>query len=255
MSWAGRRRAVVLIVGVAVLATIVSIGAISSLYQAPSCVDRIQNGDEAGVDCGGSCPYLCTSQVAAPTVLYTKAVDNGAGRIDIVAAVENTNATAAAKDVPYRIRLYANDGHVLREAIGTVDLPPASTGIVFRPGIAFVQESFATAFLEIDPSAPHWYTASDLRTIPSVSDTLLGGTTAHPRITAVLTNPVAQELSNIPVVCVVKDRTGTVIGASSTVVPTLTAQGQATAIFTWNGPFAGTPTTIQIVPMIPLPPR
>lgn len=43
----------------------------------PTCTDGIQNGDETGIDCGGSCPNSCLSQINLPvtfegnTVNYT----------------------------------------------------------------------------------------------------------------------------------------------------------------------------------------
>jgi hypothetical protein len=33
---------------------------------APTCTDGIQNGDETGIDCGGSCPNICLAQIDLP---------------------------------------------------------------------------------------------------------------------------------------------------------------------------------------------
>ena len=43
----------------------------SVFYRAPTCNDRVQNGDEKGIDCGGSCKNLCTSDALTPVVPET----------------------------------------------------------------------------------------------------------------------------------------------------------------------------------------
>jgi hypothetical protein len=42
---------------------------------APTCTDGIQNGDETGVDCGGSCPNSCLSQINLPVTFEGTSVD------------------------------------------------------------------------------------------------------------------------------------------------------------------------------------
>lgn len=226
---------------------------ISATYQAPSCVDGVQNQNETGIDCGGSCPYLCVDQQIPPAVLFTQAVSNGAGRVDIIASVENKNTEAAAKNVPYRVLVYGPNQIVLREVTGTLDLPPATTLPVFIPGLASARQGVTNAFLEIDPAAPKWFTlSSGSRILPIVSNIKLGGAVSAPRVEATLSNPSINPLSTISVVTLVHDAEGNVIAASSTVIPTIAGRGAATAIFTWNGAFIGTPTKIEVIPVIPL---
>jgi len=42
---------------------------------APTCTDGIQNGDETGVDCGGSCPNACLSQIDFPVTFEGSTTD------------------------------------------------------------------------------------------------------------------------------------------------------------------------------------
>jgi len=42
---------------------------------APSCTDGIQNGNETGVDCGGSCPNVCLLQINLPVTFEGTATD------------------------------------------------------------------------------------------------------------------------------------------------------------------------------------
>jgi hypothetical protein len=254
MSWAARRRLFILLLIGFVVAVALLIVLLPTLHKASSCVDNIQNQGEAGIDCGGPCAYLCTEQEQQPTVLYTKAIGNGAGRTDVIAAVENKNATAAAKNVPYTVTLYGKGQVIVQTAMGTVDLAPGATAKIFIPGIASGNQAVVNAFLVIDPTSLKWFTmTSDRRTIPLVVGTRLSGTKNTPRVDATLANPSISALTNVKVIVLVHNDQDSVIAASQTIVPSILGQGQATATFTWNNGFSGIPASIEVVPVIPLP--
>lgn len=255
MSWAARRRFFILLIVGAIAVAFLAVVSIATFTETPSCADAVQNQGEAGVDCGGPCAYLCTAGEQPPTVLFTKALPNGAERTDVIALVENKNSAAAARDVPYRITLFGTDQSLIQEVTGTLDLPQGRTMPVYVPGIASGKQTVAAAFLSIEASAPKWFTPTASPSVPLVSNTSLGGTTSAPRIEAVLTNPIAAALSNVRVIVMVRDAQGEVIAASQTIVSVLPAQGKASAIFTWNSAFPGVAASIEVVPVIPLPDR
>ncbi len=254
MSWAARRRFFILLILGAVVVAFLAIISIATFYKAPSCSDGVQNQGETGIDCGGPCPYLCTAQEQPPTVLFTKALPNGAGRTDIIALVENKNADAAAQNIPYHLMLYGADQTLLGDIPGTLDLPPGATVPLYIPNVASGKQTVTNAFLEITASAPNWFLmASDPRIIPTVSNTTLGGSGTAPRIEATLTNRSVSVLTNVHAVVLVRGAGGNVIAASATVVPSIPAQGQATVLFTWNSAFPGVPLSIEVIPIVPLP--
>ncbi|OYV27694.1 MAG: hypothetical protein B7W98_01260, partial [Parcubacteria group bacterium 20-58-5] len=166
----------------------------------------------------------------------------------------NKNINAAARNVPYTITIYGTKQIILQTLSGTLDLPPGATATVYIPGARTGKQTVVSAFLTIAPSAPAWFTmTNDPRTIPGVSNTTESGSPDAPRIDAVLTNGSAAPLSGVQVVVLVRNVQGSVIAASQTVVPTIPAQGQATATFTWNNAFPDAPASIEVVPVIPLP--
>lgn len=253
MSWAARRRFFILLIVGAVVVAFTTVVLTATFYKTPSCTDGVQNQTEAGIDCGGSCPYLCSAQVQPPTVLFTKALENGAGRTDVIASVENKNANAAARDVPYRITLYGANQSLIQEVTGTLDLPPGATVPVFVPGSSGKQK-VVNAFLNIAPSSLHWFTMTvDPRIVPLVSNTKQSGSVDAPRIEAILANPSAVALTNVRAIVLVHGASGDIIAASQTVVPVISAQGRATATFTWNSAFSNAPASIEVVPIVPLP--
>lgn len=254
MSWAARRRFIIALIVGAVAVVFLTVVSTKIFYTAPSCTDGSQNQGESGVDCGGSCAYLCTAQLQPPTVLFTKALTTTEGRTDIIAEVENKNIDAAAKNVPYRIALYDAGQVLIQEIKGTLDLPPGMTTPVYIPRVASGKQVVARAFLTIDPFSPKWFSLTSIeRSVPLVSNITLGGATSTPRIEAVLTNPTANVFTNVQTIVFVHSEQKEVIAASMTVVPRIPPQGQATATFTWNSAFSNTPTSIEVVPIIPLP--
>lgn len=254
MSWASRRRFVILVIVGAIIVAAVALLSIATFSKAPSCSDGVQNQGEAGIDCGGPCPYLCTAQVAPPTVLFATTLQGAPGRTDVIASVENVNAAAGAKNVPYTLTIYGAGQLFVQSVQGTLDLPPAATVPVFIPGVVTGTQTKVHAFLSIDTAAIKWTAMPhDPRLLPVVSNTSISGASTTPRVTATLSNPSTTPLSDVPAVVLVRDAQGNVIAASSTIVPSVPAQGQATATFTWNAPFPGAPAAIEVDPTVPLP--
>lgn len=254
MGWAARRRFMILLLVGGVFAAFITVVLISVLAKTPSCTDGTQNQDESGIDCGGSCAYLCTAEMRPPVVLFTKVLPNGAGRTDAIASIENINATAAAKNVPYIITLYGANQVFVQEVTGTIDLPPSSTVPVFVPGISTGNQKVLRAFLTVATDAPRWFTMAnnpDLK--PVVSNTLVGGATTTPRVDAVFDNPSITALTDVPAVIFVHDEQGEIIAASKTIVPNIPAQGRSTATFTWNTAFTHPPAMFEVIPVVVLP--
>jgi hypothetical protein len=254
MSWAARRRFfILLIIGSAVFAFLVVV-LISTFYKAPTCTDGIKNQNEDGVDCGGSCRYLCAEQALVPTVLFTKALQYNSGRTDVIAMIENKNATAAARNVLYTVTLYGSGQSLVQQITGTIDLPPGARVPVFVPGIASGKQKVTSAFLDIATPSLKWFKAtSDTRVVPSVLNTMQTGTTTAPRIEAILANNGISAMTNVKVVVLVRNDRGDVIAASTTIIPSISAQGREKATFTWNSEFTGPTASIEVVPIIPLP--
>ncbi len=254
MSWAARRRFIILLIVGAVVVAFLTVVFTATLYKTPSCADNVQNQNEAGIDCGGPCAYLCTALEQPPTVLFTKTLQNVSGRIDVVAEVENKNADAAAKSVPYTIKVYDANQKLLKEVSGTLELPPGALVPVYVPGISSEKQMVTHAFLTLDPSSINWFAmTANARSIPLVSTITQSGTPDAPRIDAVFVNAGLTVFDTVKTIVFVHGASGDIIAASETLVRTIPAQGQATATFTWNIAFPSTPTSIEVLPIIPFP--
>ena len=254
MTWAGQRRFVIGGILLVLAAALIAVTVIATVYKTPTCSDNIQNQGEQGVDCGGPCAKLCSSQVSQPVVRFTQAVVAGPGRTDVIAYIDNPNVSAAARGVKYDITLYDTSHVIAATGIsGTIDLPPGASVPIFVPNVP-VKVPIAAAFTALDTSAAAWRTGPDTRLLPSVGSPVIAGTPTAPRITVSLGNSSVTPMENVRVIATVFDVTGNVIAATQTVVPTIPAQGSAIASFNWMQPFSAAVGRIDVVPLIPLAP-
>lgn len=254
MPWAARRRFIITFAFVAIVAALAISWIFRAFYTVATCVDGVQNQGEQGVDCGGPCQYICAYQALKPKIVFTRAFFSGTKTVGVAALITNQNATIAAKDVPYTVTLYGENQVFVHRVTGTVDLPAGATVPVYVPGVSVGNQQTIRAFLEIEDTAPTWFT---LRTDPrphlTTANAVLGGTPDLPRIDAPITNDTAVSLTDVKVIVFVSNTRGDVIAASQTILPDLPARGSATATFTWGSAFSETPATIEVFPVLPLP--
>src|SRR3990167_7028708 len=133
-QWAIQRKRIILAIVAFALIVLIGVPGFFLFYQAPTCNDLKQNSDETGVDCGGSCQLLCTTESlplisrADPRVL--KIADD---TFEIVALIENPNTSGEIYRAGYTIKLYDATNIIPVKVIeGGVYVPPASTFAVFE---------------------------------------------------------------------------------------------------------------------------
>ncbi len=249
ISWATRRRTIVIII----LASIVAISILffqrSVLYSAPSCTDGIQNQNETGVDCGGTCPSLCTAQVKQPIVQFVHAIPNGGGRTDIIAYVENPNPSAAISNAPYTIDMYGQEGTVITTHSGLVTLYPHAVTPIFIPGVEYGPNKITNAFLTFNTKKMRWIKdTTSQQLLPFSNIRVTQGQAPH--ITATITNPSTTVYRNLKVVISVFDSSNNIIAVSQTIVPVLQGLGTAPLVFTWASSFKDVPVREDLFPIL-----
>ncbi|MGE5541271.1 MAG: FxLYD domain-containing protein [Bacillota bacterium] len=253
MSWASRRRFIIISIMVVGALGILGAFAYVTFHRAPTCFDNKQNQDEEGIDCGGTCAYQCTASEAAPSVRFARPVSPASGRTDLIAYIDNSNGDVAASNLNFTIELYSPTNTVIAKKEGRVDLPPASTVPVYVPNIYTGSQEVARAFITFDTPSHLWYRYRETRPIPEIADVRID-TSETPRVTAVAVNNSAAKITNVPFVITIFDAAGNAIAASRTIAPSIPAHGSAPLVFTWSTPFTGAVSRVDIKPVIPLPP-
>ncbi len=246
-TWAKRRQLWILF-GLSVAAVlIISLVLISVLYKSPSCMDLKQNQNEQGVDCGGSCRYLCTAFEIPPSVRFVRAVSPEPGRADVIAYIDNPNTDATVLNAQYTVQLYGANEQLLAQQKGTVNLPPGSTAPVFLPNLYKGHTPVTQAFLTFDKSSLQWIRSINKPVLPLLSGIQIqDGPT--PKINANITNPNSFDAGTVTVVATVFDPANNAIGASQTVLPSFAARSTVPLVFTWNQEFPGIPARVEILP-------
>ncbi len=253
MTWANERRLIIL--GIISLVVLSIFGGTYYLFahKAPSCTDGKLNQDETGIDCGGSCTYVCSDTQAPLSVRFVRALSILPGRTDVVAYIDNPNPKSALRKAPYIIDLYNDQNLVIAKKSLEVDIPAGGTVPIFIPNIYSGDEIVARGFLTFDEEALHWFTSDQTHSQVIVKD-ILFSQQEPPRITATIENPTAGVLRNVKLIVTVFDASGNAIGASQTIAPRVPAQNSTQVVFTWPSAFSSPVSRIDIVPLVSLSP-
>lgn len=205
-------------------------------YKRPTCFDGGQNGDELGVDCGGSCERLCPFEVAPLRVLWSRTFEVSSGIYNAVAYVENPNQHAGIRALKYVFRLFDATGKELLERAGTTFITPNGISPIFESDLRTGGGVPARTFFEF-VEEPEWYRGRSLGQALSVEGTRLIDTATRPRIDATLLNTTLGDFRDVEVVGVVFASDGNAIATSRTVVPLVEGGSSRSLVFTWPRPY------------------
>lgn len=238
LSWSNRRKTLYSgVIGAIVFLVLIF------LYQTflttpATCFDLKQNGDEHGVDCGGSkCSLMCASESRAPVVQWARAFKTSPNTYTAAAYIQNSNAGGGAKNVRYSFQLFDDKNQLVIERDGTVNLPPVQTIPIVENGIEVGNRAVSRtlfAFFE----QPVWNTipasaVSSLR----VSNQYLAGDGS--RLSATLTNDTVADAKNITVTGILFDAAGVARAASKSVLSRVPKKSSQDVVFTWPGGNSG----------------
>lgn len=215
-------------------------------YDRPTCFDGNKNGDEVGVDCGGSCQLLCSFEAIAPNILWSRSFKVAPNLYSATAYVENSNISSEAVNVPYVFKLYDKQNTLIAERAGTAYIPKYRAFGIFEPNIATNGAVPARTTFEFT-QAPTWNKDDTIPPEIVVREKVLSNEEIRPRVDASMENRSTRELKRIEVVAIVYDGKDNAIGASRTYVDSLKSNEAADLVFTWPIPFE-TQTNVCKVP-------
>lgn len=220
-------------------------------YKPPTCTDGKQNQDEQGVDCGGSCTVECKANVADPIILWSRAFPISRGLYNAVAYIENPNPNVGVKTVTYRFKLYDDKNILIAERVGKAFIAPNERFAVFEPRISTGERIPKRVFFE-------FIQFSDWTKLDKETPKLLirgekfSNVDISPRVDATIQNGTIVDVSDIHVVAIVYDKDDNAIAVSATVVDMLRADSSYNVAFTWDVPFSGNPSRVEVIPRVDL---
>ncbi len=251
MTWALKRQ---LFYGGVLIAFLLVFGflLISPYFnKAPTCFDNIQNGDEKGKDCGGSCAKACTFEVDQISVLWSRTFEVIPGRYNAVAYLENHNRNAAIYKIKYKFRFSDKDNIYIGKRDGETFIPVSGKFAIFEAGIGVGNSIPVFTSFEFTET-PVWVKAPEdkldqLKML--VSDIKLENQDSSPRLSATIKNDSLFTVPDISVVAILYDETGNAISASRTHLDTLAGEEVKDISFTWPKPIPGNVVAKEIIPM------
>ena len=235
-SWARRRKTLYGIIFFILGVVVIGVPAFLIFHKPASCSDGTQNGDEEGVDCGGSCTALCQNQQAYPIVLWTRNFQVSPGVYSAVAYIENPNVGAYASNAPYKFTLRDDKGEVIAERSGTVFIPAHKVFAAFEANIS--TGTTTPGHIEFEFSKPpFWQRTPGGEPELSVVSKVLTNEDDSPRVDATIQNNSIQDIGRTQVMAIVYEGNGNAVAASRTYIDEL-PQGQSKDIvFTWPNRF------------------
>lgn len=247
-TWANRRKTLYAAIVVVILAAALGLPSFFFFYKAPSCFDGIQNGNEQGIDCGGSCTKLCQSAFLAPAVSWTRFKSVAPGLYNVAAYIVNPNQNAEATGTPYHMALYDAKGMLITDVYGQVTLPPRRDSLAFQGAVAVGSRLPARAFFEFT-AAPNWFIASDPLSAISIGRRDYQENQNSSSLLVTLNNASAVSVGPVTVYVVLFDQNGDTLDFSKTIVDQVPANGSADAPFTWPESHHGAVVSIAVLPV------
>lgn len=251
-EWAKKRQKIILGIFLAVLIFIFVIPGYFLLHKAPTCSDGRMNGDETGIDCGGGCRLLCTSE-SLPIVARgdARVLSIASTTYEVVTVFENPNANASIKRASYVVKIWDDQGAVpLKQIEGETLVPRNSVFAVFLGPFNLdpLSKPMRATFEWKEPLVYE----KDSKELPSivVKSKTLTATTTSPRLNAEIQNISLMRAENIELVAILTDESGNIFAANRTIIDSLDASQVRPVVFTWPKPFAKNVLDIRIIPRI-----
>ncbi len=207
-------------------------------YTAPTCFDKVQNGDEQGIDCGGSCAKICSAGLIRPIVRWDpRLFEVLPGVWSSLVYVENPNVGTSAVYVPYTLTIFDEKNNVLAKREGATVLPNKKVVGVFEGSISITDGYPRRALFEIGDQISWKKVDKNNEEEITITHSPLLRLDSAPRVEARVKNDGIKDVNNIELVAAIFDSKDNAIAASRTYVEKV-RRGETTNIyFTWPKPF------------------
>ncbi len=244
LPWSQKRRLSVLAIGIAGLAFF-GFFSFLILRARPDCTNGEKDGNERGVDCGGSCALLCAGEAQAPLVHFSRALQIDEKVWGAVAYLENRNKTAGARETPYVFKLYDAAGILVAERHGRAHIAPRATAAIFEGGMR-VGDRVPTRAVFAFESPPRFEAMREGSTL-LIRDKRFAQGESGARLEAAIENRNVTPVGLIEATALLFSPDGNVFAASATRLKELRAGSAAALSFTWPRPFDAPPARIEIL--------
>jgi hypothetical protein len=249
-SWSRARKRIILIITLLVLGVLLGVPIFFFFNRTPTCTDNKLNGDETGIDCGGSCQKLCAPE-SFPLIIEgdPRVLTIATSTYEVVALLENPNQNAEISRARYIVRLYNSSSLVpLKSIEGEAYIPPGARLALFEGPFLLEEELVPTrAILEWDEATLVWEKTARVTPELTVKTTNISRLNSAPRLEAVIGNPDLGRVYNVDLTAILYDESGNIFAAAKTFISEIPSVGESPAVFTWPTPLVGQPVEVEVL--------
>jgi hypothetical protein len=233
--WAKRRKLMYTSVVVGVLSVIVVVQGFRMFYEPPTCFDNRQNGTETGVDCGGRCVRVCSSDARPLSLQWVRHFKIRDGEYSVVAHLENPNGDVGVLELPYIFRLIDEFDNVITQVEGVSYADPNESFPIFE-GPLFLSKEPSRVEFEFSRD-PYYVRQKPTERILTVENSTLSSSETAPKISTLVQNSSISPISDILALAVVYDGADNPVAVSKTDIEYLRPDSRERITFTWPDPF------------------
>ncbi len=244
-SWSFKRQLLYLALPLFLTLSLFGLVFFKYLYVAPSCTDGVKNGDETGLDCGGSCQLLCTADFLPPIVHWSESFNVLGSIWNAGAYVENPNTTSEIQRASYVFSLYDDTSTLIKTVEGETFIPSNKKFLVFYPSIDTEGKNVKrTEFEFVQPLL--WQKSNQKKPDIKITHGSIEREETSPLISGTIENVGAFPSGPVELSVVVYDGRGDAIGVSRTYTDPISIRQKLDFGFTWPRPFKQTQAVCEV---------
>lgn len=208
-----------------------------------TCTDGKQNGNETGVDCGGSC-VVCAIKNAKNLEIISQpvALDVASDFIAISAKIRNSNVGYGAK-FNYQINFLDSFGQIKNTIKDKSFIYPSSAKFLVIPKLEMKKSDFSRMELIFDKDSFEWFasdkTSKDLFGVYDVRAQFLedAKNPGYMKVVGKINNKMSNSFSSIDLTILVYSKTGELLNAVETELNNLLGNSTQQFEYTWMTSF------------------
>jgi hypothetical protein len=251
MSWSSRKQIKYLFIFFLFIGFILFLFLYPIIFKKPTCFDGKLNGQETGVDCGGSCLIVCKEEISSPIVLWSRAFPVVGNNYNLVAFIENRNKSAGVYLASYEFRIYDDNNKLLGRREGKTFIPPNQQFAVFESRFDAGQSNLKSVTFEFLPPLT-WVRKEPIQQKISVkvSNIVFDDNKDNPTLSAIINNDSIYDLPEFEVIAILYDQENNAINASKTKKDKLLNNSNSPVYFTWPEVLSSSPVKKDIFVLI-----
>jgi hypothetical protein len=237
LSWSERRK-IIYLAGIAffVLFAIIIL-AFFVFYQKPNCSDGKKNGDEIGVDCGGSCVEVCMENAIPIRENWVRAFEVKEGLYSVAVFLENLNNNFYIESIPYSFKIYDSENILVSEIKGEAYIPPGKNFAIFEGGINVGSREPSRVTFEWQGDFL-WKKIGEKTGEVITRDISRESGPNGSKVIVEVENPWLYTVNDLAGFVLVYNRSGNVIAVSKTVIDSIAGSSRTDMVFSWPTPFS-----------------